>query len=244
MLKERCRTATQRGRFAADEGVIKMKIQWKYPIFILPHGGGYASLVDPSTDGPADQYLVVCTAEDEAAALMRRLGILGHPRPLHSAREFAWLLQCVRAPVKHVAFDPDPLDDEINSAFAVPIRELLERRLRIDNSPWDYPVYAVGLPRGFLCIAGSGEGGLTAVALFRGREQADAYLEKSEQSGDLCEMEDRQQVVKFLTALRDRIDAVAIDPDFQEGRSSAKHCLSISILLDKYLVDAPPPKDA
>jgi hypothetical protein len=53
-----------------------MSFSWQYPIYLLPHDQGYASLIDSNEDEPI-QLLIVCTAAQSAVELMEQLS----PKP-------------------------------------------------------------------------------------------------------------------------------------------------------------------
>ena len=138
-----------------------MSRYWEYPLYLIPHGGGYASMVDPSAeaDDEPTQMLVVYTESDIAVQFMSEFGMPDTPRMLFNDREFGWLLESLREPVREVAFDPSPLGDKIGARWQVAVRELLDDHLTADYSPWNYPVYAVAQETGFASIDGAGSEG-------------------------------------------------------------------------------------
>ena len=77
-----------------------MSRYWEYPIYLIPHGGGFASMVDPNTppDCARTQMLVVYTESEFALQFMAEFGMEDTPRMLFNDREFSWLLQSLRAP--------------------------------------------------------------------------------------------------------------------------------------------------
>ena len=214
-----------------------MEFRWEYPIAVLAHGGGYASIVEQEEE--SDRHsLIVVTDTDESPDLMAKLGILGAPRLIHNAREFRWLVESLREPVTHVAFDIDPVGAEPNPQAAYSIEELLQDHLVIDFSPWNYPVYIVAVEEGFASIIGSreDESPFHAIAVFRSRERADAFMEVAG-DGEICELADLKDAVKFFTAMAEQVDAVALDPSHQEGQCLTDHCFAIETLLEKYLIE-------
>jgi hypothetical protein len=217
-----------------------MSITWKYPLYVIPHGMGYVSLVEPR-DGPSEeppeQLLVVHTEAEAAQALMEQFGLQGSPRELANAREFCWLLRNLRVPTTQVAFDPRPHEAEVNSRWAVAVRQLLDEFLKVDYSPWNYPVFAIQQDDGFASIQSqSASEPQTAVGLFTRIERAEQYLRESEETGDVHELADMDAARFFLESLSHQITAVALDPSVSEGRRTAKHCFGLRTLLDKYLV--------
>ena len=80
-----------------------MRNSWDYPIFVIPHGPGYASLVDAEIESAPKHLLIVYTQQDAAEDLMREFGIPGSPRRLQDDREFGRLLQGLTAPVTEMA---------------------------------------------------------------------------------------------------------------------------------------------
>lgn len=169
---------------------------------------------------------------------MAACGIMGAPREMNNDREFGWLLQSLQAPVTGVVFDPSPSVDDQSSAQRVPVRELLERHLNADNSPWNYPVYVVAQDEGFISIDGPGADGqtVTAVAFFTSEERIEAYLEATGNAGTACAMQNIDEARSFVKGIAPHAAAVALNPTFADGQRSAKHCFAIATLLDKYLV--------
>lgn len=212
-----------------------MTFSWHYPIYLLPHEQGYASLVDPREAG-GPQSLIVYTDPQAAVELMAQFTMLGAPRALRNAREFSWLLQSLREPVTNVAFDPNPTDDTINARWQVAVCDLLSAHLQSDNSPWNYPIFAIGQTSGFASIDGDDSSPMKAIGIFTTTENAEAYLRDAEEQGDLLELSDMASAVRFFTALQSDVTAVALDPQVVEGHRAAEHCLSLEVLLSKYLV--------
>jgi hypothetical protein len=217
-----------------------MSRYWEYPIYLIPHGGGFASMVDPHAEADAElaQLLVVYTESEVAVRFMAEFGMADTPRMLFNDREFRWLLQSLRAPVTGVAFDPSPLGDKIDARWQVAVRELLDQHLTADYSPWNYPVYAIAQEVGFVSIDGVGSGGegFTALGLFTSEGKAQDYLEAAEESGELCRLANLDEARALLIALTEQIAAVALDPIVERGQRTAKHCFPLETLLNKYLV--------
>ena len=71
----------------------RIVMQIEYPLFLVPLEAGYVSVVEPGSDDSQTYYLAVFTEEQRAEEFMQTCGIDGEPRPLHNAREFAWLVQ-------------------------------------------------------------------------------------------------------------------------------------------------------
>lgn len=217
-----------------------MSRYWEYPIYLIPHGNGYASMVDPSTspDAAPIQMLVVYTESEVAVQFMAEFGMDDTPRMLFNDREFSWFLQSLRAPVTEVAFDPSPLGDKVDARWQVAVRELLDDHLTTDYSPWNYPVYAIAQDIGFVSIDATGSGGepLTVLGLFTSEDKAKTYLKAANETGELCELTDLDEAKTFLTALTELIAAVALDPVVEEDQRTAKHCFPLDTLLNKYLV--------
>ena len=215
-----------------------MTRRWKYPIYLIKHGGGYASIVDPTAEDSSRQSLVVFRDEEQALGFMAACGILGTPRELNNDRELGWLLQSLQAPVTGVVFDPSASAEEQDSGVRVTVQDLLEKDLVPDNSPWNYPVYVVAQDEGFVCIDGTDSDGkrIAAIAFFTSEERIAAYLAAANETGATCAMMDLGEARSFLTGVGSQAAAVAIDPTVEDGRRTAKHCLGIKTLLEKYLV--------
>ncbi|MCL4207349.1 MAG: hypothetical protein KJ000_33115 [Pirellulaceae bacterium] len=216
-----------------------MNITWSYPIYLIPHGAGYVSIL--ARDGSVDQMLVVYTCEQSAIEFMDNHGLPGEPRPLQNGREFRWLLDALRKPVTRVAFDPQIIERQAHPRWELPVKTLRDEHLSADFSPWNYPVYVIAQGTGFVSIDGRTSDGrpLTAIAFFTSSGRATEYLTNAGETGELCELPDMRLTRRFLDRLALEVFAVAVDPVVDEAGRRAKHCFDIATLLEKYLVAAP-----
>ena len=213
------------------------EIALDYPVYIVPHGGGYLSIVDPQDE--ATQMLVVCGSEELVMRLTIQFEILSGPRPLNNDREFAWLLRSLKAPVTQVVFDPKPEGESINGRLTVPVEEMLKTHLKPDLSPWNYPVFAVAKDNGFVSIdSDDGAGGvMTSLTFFTEKSLALDFLKQTKQEGTLCRLGDVGQARKFFESIDKSLAvAVALDPSVEGDQQVAKYCFAIEILLEKYLI--------
>ncbi|MCC9606069.1 hypothetical protein LOC68_19735 [Blastopirellula sp. JC732] len=215
-----------------------MSYTWKYPLYLVAHAGGYASIVDPQDE--SRQLLVALTSEEKALDFMQQFGILGAPRQLNNDREFAWLLESLRAPVTMVCFDPDPLENDVNAAWTATVETLLNDRLEVDYSPWNYPVFLLRQETGFSSIVGLDVEGneVVVLCLFSNSQLADEYLIKTGDAGVIETLETMAQTREIMEMLREDIAAVAVDPEVRESERVASHCISVETLLNKYLIRA------
>ncbi len=217
-----------------------MSRYWEYPIYLIPHGGGYASMVDPQSENEDDptHMLVVYTQSEVAVQFMSEFGIPEVPRMLFNDREFGWMLQSLKSPVRQVAFDPSPLGDKIAAQWQVAIQELIDDHLTTDYSPWNYPVFAIAQDGGFVSLLGAEDNGkpTIAIGLFTSEEKANGYLEGADEEGELCELTNLDDTRTFLEALSDQVGSVAVNPIAEQDNRTATHCFSLPILLEKYLV--------
>lgn len=224
-----------------------MNFDIHYPLYLVPHGGGYLSIVNPESnsepgepsDGEIRQMLVVCSSQELVMRLIYQFEILSSPKALHSDREFQWLLKSLKPPVTQVVFDPKPKGEDVNAVEIVDISELVDQRLKPDNSPWNYPVFAVAIEEGFLSIdADDGAGEImTLIAIFSTKELALEYMEKAKRDGTLCKLSDLAQARKFVESVDPSFAvAIALDPEVRGEQRVAKYCFSIETLLEKYLV--------
>lgn len=215
-----------------------MDLAIEYPVYLIPHGGGYLSIVDPESQD--EQLLVVCSTQEEATKLIYQFEILSAPTTLSNDREFVWLLDSLNYPVIGVAFDPKPANNSINATYVKSISELLTDHLSPDRSPWNYPVFTVAEEEGFACIEGSEVDGspLVAICVFTNSERANEYVENSKGEGTPCMLHDLSQARDFFGQIDESYAvAVAIDPVIENDKSTAKYCFSIKTLMDKYLVE-------
>ncbi len=214
-----------------------MSMQWTYPVYLVPLPGGYASIGDQTTPDQESRALVVFTDDEQYRQFIADIGIDAEPKPLKNAREFAWLLQNIKAPVSRVAFDP-PADGR-PPRWSASIEELLQDHLVIDYSPWNYPVFVVAHGDGFATIEGrrgDGETVMRAVALFTDQAKAREYLTDADESGVIRSLNDLEQTREFLTHVSHDANAVAVNPVVENGKRTAKHCFDLQTVLDKYLV--------
>ncbi|MEW4454803.1 hypothetical protein AB1L30_19210 [Bremerella sp. JC817] len=214
-------------------------IQWEYPVYLIAHGGGYTSIVDPQdTDEQPQHILTTHSSESVALSFMQQFAIIGEPRQLNNDREFRWFLKSLKLPVTKVAYDPQPVEFDINAKWVSSIKRLLEDFLIVDNSPWNYPVFVVETEEGFSSISGNDENGasITLLNLFTEEEKAKAYAKKQEESGKVITLHNMEHVREILLGLRQSVSAVAMDPVFEENESSSQYCIGVDALLDKYLV--------
>ncbi|GAA4432508.1 hypothetical protein [Bremerella cremea] len=214
-------------------------IQWEYPVYLIAHGGGYTSIVDPQdTDEQPQHILTTHSTESVALGFMQQFAIIGEPRQLNNDREFRWFLKSLKLPVTKVAYDPQPVEFDINAKWVSSIKRLLEEFLIVDNSPWNYPVFVVETDEGYSSISGNDENGasITLLNLFTEEEKAKAYAQKQEESGKVITLHNMKHVREILLGLRQSVSAVAMDPVFEENESSSQYCIGVDALLDKYLV--------
>ncbi|MBA2114637.1 hypothetical protein [Bremerella alba] len=214
-------------------------IQWEYPLYLIAHGGGYASIVDPKdTDDQPQHILTTHSTEQVALNFMQQFAIIGEPRQLNNDREFRWFLKTLKLPVTQVAYDPEPVEFDINAAWIAKITTLLEEYLIVDNSPWNYPVFVIKQQDGYSSTVGNGEEGepITLLNLFTDETKANKYAATDDGAGEVITLHNMEHVREILLGLRDSVSAVAMDPVYEENESSSQYCIGLEALLDKYLV--------
>ncbi len=214
-------------------------IQWEYPLYLIAHGGGYTSIVDPQdTDDQPQHILTTHSTEQVALNFMQQFAIIGEPRQLNNDREFRWFLKSLKLPVTKVAYDPEPIEFDINAKWTAKIKTLLEDFLIVDNSPWNYPVYVIKQEDGYSSTIGNDEDGapMTLLNLFTDEEKAKKYAATHDGFGEVTTLHNMEHVREILLGLRDSVSAVAMDPVYEENESSSQYCIGVEALLDKYLV--------
>ena len=213
-------------------------IQWEYPLYLIANGGGYTSIVDPQdTDDQPQHILTTHSSEAVALSFMQQFAIIGEPRQLNNDREFRWFLKSLKLPVTKVAYDPQPVEYDINAKWTASIKRLLEDFLIVDNSPWHYPVYIVETSDGYSSTIGTSENGeqMTLLNLFTEEEKAKSYA-KTQGGGEVITLHNMEHVREILLGLRESVSAVAMDPVYEQEESSSQYCIGLDALLDKYLV--------
>ncbi|WDI44891.1 hypothetical protein [Bremerella sp. P1] len=214
-------------------------IQWEYPLYLIAHGGGYTSIVDPKdTDDQPQHILTTHSTEQVALNFMQQFAIIGEPRQLNNDREFRWFLKSLKLPVTQVAYDPEPIEFDINAKWVAKIKTLLEDFLIVDNSPWNYPVFVIKQEDGYSSTVGNDEEGkpITLINLFTDEEKAKKYATTDDGSGEVMTLHNMEHVREILLGLRESVSAVAMDPVYEENESSSQYCIGVEALLDKYLV--------
>lgn len=211
----------------------------EYPLYLVPLEAGYVSVVEHTPDDEPTYYLAVFTDEFLAVEFMRECGIDAEARPLHNSREFAWLAQSLRAPITNLAFDPLADSTSVEARWKVPVKDVLEKHIRVDYSPWNYPVFVVDQEDGFASVEGTTSQGdeLRAIGLFTTKEKAEEYLSEADEQGFIRQLDDLPQVRSFLEDVSGDVSAVALNLSVQEGQRTAKYCFSIKTVLEKYLVE-------
>lgn len=214
-------------------------IQWEYPLYLIAHGGGYTSIVDPKdTDDQPQHILTTHSSEQVALSFMQQFAIIGEPRQLNNDREFRWFLKSLKLPVTQVAYDPEPIEFDINAKWTAKIKTLLEDFLIVDNSPWNYPVFVIKQADGYSSTVGNDEEGqpITLLNLFTDEEKAKKYATTEEGTGEVTTLHNMEHIRELLLGLRESVSAVAMDPVYEENESSSQYCIGVEALLDKYLV--------
>lgn len=225
-----------------------MAIDCQYPLFLIKHGGGYVSVVDPSAPETAPvQALSVFSDEALAGQFIDAIGIMAGIKEIRNARDFAWLLTSLQAPVSEVVMDPEPNSPEIKGLWRRTVAQMLAEHLEFDYSPWNYPVFAIlerneAQQQGWSCIDGTKADGsqVKVAALFTSQELADAYLRDADQEGDIYPLPNVAAVRTWLTEIQAEVAAVAIAPIVQDGIRQAQQCISVDRLLHDYLISRKP----
>ena len=214
-------------------------MQIEYPLFLVPLEAGYVSVVEPGSEDSQTYYLAVFTEAQRADEFMQACGIEGEPRPLHNAREFAWLVQSLHAPISNLAFDPSSESNSVEARWKVSAQEVLDNLTAIDFSPWNYPIFVIQQPGGFASIEGDTSDGqqMRALGLFTTMEKAEEFLRDANETGVVRQLDDMPQARDFLEGVAADVTAVALNLTVDEGQRSAKYCFSIRTVLDKYLVE-------
>lgn len=217
----------------------RLVLQIEYPLYLVPLEAGYVSVVEPAPGDKQTYYLAVFTDEQRAEHFMQACGIEGEPRPLHNAREFAWLVQSLHAPISNLAFDPSAESKSVEARWKVSAQEVLDNLTAIDYSPWNYPIFVIQQPGGFASIEGDTSDGqqMRALGLFTTKENAEQFLRDASAAGVVRQLDDMNQARDFLASVAADVTAVALNLTADEGQRSAKYCFSIRTVLDKYLVE-------
>jgi len=154
-------------------------------------------------------------------------------------RELKWLLNSLKKPVTGTVMDPvgQKADGQPNSQWQMPADELAAC-IRVDFSPWNYPIFAIKEADGWSSIAANDSVGdpMFVVIVFTSEKKA---IEFGEQAGIRCEVKKMNSVGTVRTWLElmpAEVKAVAMDPVIEDGVQKAKHGFAIERLLADYLV--------
>jgi len=210
---------------------------WSYPLFVIRHGGGLASVVLDALGREPELALAVFTSQQQLAAFVDAVGLEAEPRAVHNDREFFYLLHGLKSPTTVVAFDSNPAGREVNARFILSVEKILAEHLPRAASPWDYPVYVLRTGGGYASIRGPArdQDELTAVGLFTDRSRAGDYRQAAEIEGEILELSTPAALDQFLVALGSAAAAVALNPTVDHGRRTAKWCGPMATLRQKYL---------
>ncbi len=213
-------------------------MQIQYPLYLIPLEAGYVSVVEPESGDDQTYYLAVFTDQELAETFMKECGIDGDPKPLRNAREFAWLMQSLRAPISNLAFDPLAGAKSVEARWKVSVQEVLDKHIIADFSPWNYPVFLIEQSGGFACIEGQTSAGeqMRAIGLFTTEEKALQFLKDADETGMVRPLEDMSQTRAFLQSVSANANAMAIDLTVDGNQRRAEYCFSIKTILEKYLV--------
>jgi hypothetical protein len=214
-----------------------MSLNWDYPLFVLPLEQGLVSVVDQGEDGQRRVSVAVFTDRTKTEYFAEQVGMEAEGREIANDREFAYLLHGLRHPVTSVAFDSAPQGREINARWIVGIEQLLERHLPWAASPWGYPVYVVAEPEGVSCIEGAADarGPLKLVCVFTTSEAARQYMDDARLEGSVQPVSTPDELQALLEGLEANVTAMALDPIADNDQRSAKWCVEIATVLDKYM---------
>jgi len=209
---------------------------WTYPVFAVRHGGGLASVQLESADGEDRFALAIFTSEQTCLHFLGLTGIEGEPAQLNNDHEFAMLVSALKKPHTHVSFDSEPVGDEVNAKWSVSIADLLENHLPWSRSPWNYPVFVLRQGEGYASIeANSAEGEpIHALAMFTLEDLAKAYRDAAKETGEVDAIDTPPMFAVLLEQLVEAT-AVAINPTADAGVRTAKTCVTVQTLLEKYL---------
>ena len=214
-----------------------MNFTWDYPLYLIQHGGGFASVVSDPADEQPLHSVVVFTRRAAMTEFMAAVQLEGRPRRLNNDREFSYVLQGLQPPATQVAFDAAVVDNQMKARWQIAVESLLEDHLPWAASPWDYPVFVVAVGGGFASIEGHAEdrGTLVAVGLFTDERLAERYVTAAGIRGQPLALSGPPELSSLLRELQPSVTAVAVDPTVRGGRRRAKWCVEVSTLLEKYL---------
>jgi hypothetical protein len=218
-----------------------MAFTWEYPIFLVRCGGGFAA-VEIDSDAAGRQYAVTAfTTEARYEAFVRSIDMEAAPVRLHNDREFAALVTSLSPPFTAIVFDAAPAGDQVNADWQVDITDLLARHLPLARSPWDYPLFVLREAAGYTSICGSegDRGELHAVGLFTRRELADRFAQAAGLEATVDTVSSPQKLANLLAVLPASVSAAAFNPAVEGEHPTAKHCLRISDIREKYLPQDP-----
>ncbi len=213
-----------------------MNFTWNYPIYLIRHEGGYASVAVDSSGDEARFAVAVFTSVSGAEAFMAAAEFQGEPQALGSDREFAQFLAALRPPFTEVAFDSAPEGPNVNARWTAGVADLLEKHLagKLDLSPFSYPVYVLDQDQGYASIEG-GDEQMVAIALFTDRDLAEKYRSGAGINASLHALDAPDQLTDLLRSLSEAVTAVALNPTADGGQRHAKTCVPVATLLEKYL---------
>lgn len=205
-----------------------------YPVIVIRHGGGYASLASEMPDGAQLLAVAAFSNEQTLREFVVAARLEGEIEFLPTSEDFARFVRAMRPPAAAIAFDPEVTEEGIRTRGQVDVATLLRDFLPAMGITWNYPVYAIRMESGYACIAGeTPQGPMIALALFDEEDVATAYRAAAEVEGEIESILDAPALVTFLDALDDAINAVAFDPQVTEIGHMARWCVRRAMLIDK-----------
>lgn len=214
-----------------------MSFSWQYPIYLIRHRGGYASIVAEPDSALPDCSVAVFTTRDAAGTFMETVGIYGRLVAIESAMEFSRLVGALKRPATSIAFDPASSGTNPNARWTVDAATLLRDHLPSVQAGWAFPVFVIRRDGGYASIEGSavGRGTLVAIAVFTTRAAAEKYAEDSGESGEIRPLDDVGSFTALAEKIRPQAAAVAVDPTVSQGNRIAPLCVGLDTLIEKYL---------
>lgn len=186
-----------------------------YPLFALKTGSSYVGYDLSSTQPKRPGYgIPVFTTEVNVVAYLSHTKMQARIVRLDRSGVFRQLLRAIRDAGTFILFDPLPdARGNLRSDQVYPAAVVLERFLPEPGFGWDYPVYVLGLGKGYACVTGEHAGQVTKwLVVFTDSDLAERAVEAATDHVIAVPVPDREAFARIVRSLGPDGGGVVFDP--------------------------------
>ncbi|MDA7951291.1 MAG: hypothetical protein MPJ24_07355 [Pirellulaceae bacterium] len=217
---------------------------WKFPLYILPHGGGYVSLMRSqyrlATEGPKgeggnqeekEDHLAVVLFDDLSLAgdFQEAAGISAPLSSLKRPEDFAEFVRGLTDKTPTVILNPQLKEGELIVEAQAKAVELLARELPSPGIRWGLPLYLLQQKEGWFSLCGTGQDGKQqqAVAAFTQKKALLSVQEELSLVGEIVSLGSLERLNTFLGEIGEEATALAFNPTVEGGRLRASYAITV-----------------